>query len=339
MSGAGSQERGLADASAGGRLGEGFHYRVYARGSDRRSLAGPYGDDSHDGWREYQGGFRLDGRWTPHDSLTVQGGVYDAEVDQIWTLSLSPTDPEPRPVESTTPSSQQHLLGRWTHESTGGSDVVLQLAYARTEREEVPIEGRTNILDLDVQQRLPVGTRQDFIWGFGYRWTRDRLMGSFATNTEPAHRSYDQFSAFAQNTIQVKPERLGLILGSKLEHFDLGGVTFQLNARLLWTPDSRHTAWAAVSRAVRTPSRADHDLRAARLAPAELVPDNFPTTFVEERGNPSFQPEELTAYESGLRGQVHEKMFVDLAIYHNRYDRLRTTEPSLPQLDSLGGVT
>lgn len=163
-------------------------------------------------------------------------------------------------------------------------------------------------------------------------------MGSFATSTDPAHRSYDQFSVFAQNTTRVKPD-LGLILGSKLEHFDLGGVAFQPNARLLWTPDGRHTAWAAVSRAVRTPSRADHDLRAARLAPAELVPDNFPTTFVEERGNRSFQPEELTAYEAGLRGQVHEQLFVDLAIYHNRYDRLRTTEPSLPQLDSLGGVT
>ncbi|MDA0338051.1 MAG: TonB-dependent receptor, partial [bacterium] len=336
--GAGSQERGLVEVSSGGRLGEGFHYRVYAGGSERGSLANPAGRDGHDGWRQHQGGFRVDGRLSRRDSLTVQGGVYDAEVDQTWSLSLSPQEPEPRQVVSSTPSSQQHLLGRWTHENPGGSDVVLQLAYARTEREEAPIEGRTSILDADVQQRLSVGTRQDVIWGLGYRWTQDRLMGSFAASTDPTHRRYDQISAFAQNTIHVKPEHLGLILGSKLEYFDLGGVAFQPNARLLWTPDARHTAWVAVSRAVRTPSRSDHDLRAARLAPADLVPDNFPTTFVEERGSRLFQPEEVTAYEAGLRGQVHEKLFVDLAIYHNRHDRLRTTEPSLPQLDSFGGV-
>ena len=151
MSGAGSQERGLADVSAGGRLGEGFHYRVYAQGSARGSLANPAGRDANDGWRQHQGGFRVDGRLSRRDSLTVQGGVYDAEVDQTWSLSLSPQEPEPREVVSSTPSSQQHLLGRWTHENSGGSDVALQLAYARTERDEAPIEGRTKILDVDVQ--------------------------------------------------------------------------------------------------------------------------------------------------------------------------------------------
>jgi iron complex outermembrane recepter protein len=337
--GAGSQQRFVTGASAGGRLGESLHYRVHARASERNSLADVHGDDAHDGWRAYQGGFRVDGRLSHRDSLSLQGGIYDARTKKKWFLSFSPAEPEPREVMPATPSTQQHLQAQWTHERPGGSDIALQLAYARVERDETPIAGRTNILDMDVQQRVSVGARQDVVWGLGYRWTRDRLEGSFATSTDPAKRTYDQVSAFVQSTIDVTPERLALVLGSKLEHFDLGGVAFQPNARMLWTPDSRHTLWAAVSQAVRTPSRGDHDLRAARLAPAELVPEGFPTTFVEERGSRSFQPEEVTAYEMGVRGEARDGLFIDLALYYNRYDRLRTTEPRLPQLESLGAVS
>ena len=45
------------------------------------------------------------------------------------------------------------------------------------------------------------------------------------------------------------PDRLALILGTKLEHNNFTGVEVQPGARLLWTPASRQTLWAAASRA------------------------------------------------------------------------------------------
>lgn len=337
--GAGSVERLLAEASTGGRLAENWHYRVFARSSNWGALGHPDNGTARDAWRPYQGGFRLDGRVSSADSLTIQGGAYEAELEQTWFLSLSPAEMMPRTVAGTTPVSLQHLQARWGHDLAGGSDVNVRMAWERAEREESPILGRTHILDTDVQHRFELGARNTVIWGLGYRRVWDRLSGSFSIEIDPASRSYDQISAFAQSTTELRPERLALILGSKVERFDLGGVAVQPNVRLLWTPDSHHTLWAAVSRAVRTPARADHDLRAARLAPPELVPEGFPTTFVEERGSRDFKPEELTAFEVGFRGHASEVLFFDLALYHNRYDRLRSSEPGLPQVDSLGTIT
>jgi iron complex outermembrane receptor protein len=67
--------------------------------------------------------------------------------------------------------------------------------------------------------------------------------------------------------------------------------------------------WAAVSRAMRTPSRFESGLGVD--SPSEpVVP------------NPGLQPEMLTAYEIGWRGQLTSILSVDLTAYHNVYDRL-----------------
>ena len=65
---------------------------------------------------------------------------------------------------------------------------------------------------------------------------------------------------FAQDAISIAPNRLELILGTKLEHNDYTGFEYQPSARLAWTPAASQTLWAAASRAVRTPSRIDRDL-------------------------------------------------------------------------------
>jgi len=59
-------------------------------------------------------------------------------------------------------------------------------------------------------------------------------------------------------------------VGSKFEHNGYTGFEYQPNVRLVWTPQPRHAAWAAVARAVRIPSRADDDVRLDLLS---LPPD------------------------------------------------------------------
>ena len=83
-------------------------------------------------------------------------------------------------------------------------------------------------------------------------------------------------------------------------------------ARLKWTPSRRQTVWAAVSRALRTPSRADNDL---------FVSGAF--TFLPNR---DLDPEEVLAYELGYRAQVHDRLAFDLTVFYNDYDRLRSVE-------------
>ena len=77
---------------------------------------------------------------------------------------------------------------------------------------------------------------------------------------DPARRSDDLYSGFGQYEFAVIPERVRLTMGVKVQDNDYSGMEVQPSGRMLWTPNSQNTVWASVSRAVRTPSRVEHDL-------------------------------------------------------------------------------
>lgn len=72
--------------------------------------------------------------------------------------------------------------------------------------------------------------------------------------------------------------------------------------------------WGAISRAVRTPTRFDQDLR--------ITVNNV----VVIRGDRDFKPEKLTAYESGARFSLRANVSVEAAVFYNDYDDLRSQE-------------
>jgi iron complex outermembrane receptor protein len=77
------------------------------------------------------------------------------------------------------------------------------------------------------------------------------------------------------------------------------------------------TLWAAVSRALRTPSRIVREFYAPGQPPYLLA------------GGPGFHSEEELAYELGYRAQ-HEALAVSLASFYNRYHGLRSLERANP---------
>ena len=180
------------------------------------------------------------------------------------------------------------------------------------------------------------------MWGGGYRRTADKIGNSFDVTLTPAERTDELVSAFLQDEIALVPKIVTLTLGSKFEHNDYTGFEFQPSARLAWTPSERQTVWASVSRAVRTPSRAEDDIR-LRSAPVlppgalfaglpPLVPPS-PAVVTAIMGDRDFQSEELTAYEAGYRVKAGARLTADLALFYNDYDQLRSITPSDPALD------
>ena len=135
----------------------------------------------------------------------------------------------------------------------------------------------------------------------------------------PQAKTVQLFSGFAQDEITLVKERLRLILGVKLEHNYLSGFEAQPSVRLSWTPSRRQTAWAAVSRAVRTPARSQQDIRVNFQAfPG---PGGMPI-IVAVFGSTNPNSEVLHAYELGYRAQPHRKLSLDVATFYNVYDRL-----------------
>ncbi len=75
-----------------------------------------------------------------------------------------------------------NLLGLWTRVVSPTPGFTLQLYYARSERSSAQLVERRDIADIDVQHHLALGTRQNLVWGLGYRFTNDQLTNAERVN-------------------------------------------------------------------------------------------------------------------------------------------------------------
>jgi len=91
----------------------------------------------------------------------------------------------------------------------------------------------------------------------------------------------------------------------------------------LWAPTDTQSVWTAVSRAVRVPSRDEHDQYDIDSVGENEAGDVEYAMLV---GSPAFKPEKLTAYEVGYRVMPAKHLSFDVASFYNVYDDLQTTE-------------
>lgn len=314
--GYGGEEPGFASLRYGGMLGEDAHYRVYAKAFRREDAQLVGGGDAWDGGSQGSIGFRTD--WARGgDGLSLQGDLYTGENRRLNTLdSLQP--PYSSVVADEEDLSGGNLLANWTRQLSDSSDVSLRAWYEYSERTSQLLDERRDTFDVDVQHRWAAAAGHEIIWGLGLRHTRDDIRGSRRVNVEPSSRSDNVISGFLQDEIQLIAERLRLTLGAKIEHNDYTGSEWQPSARLLWTPDHRHSLWAALSRAVRTPSRWDHDGRITGTSEGLTVPN-----VLSFSGSREMDAESLLAYELGYRVQASEQVSLDIALFYNDYSGLR----------------
>ena len=245
---AGNETRGVFTARYGGTTGGGTAYRAWKfRADDQHVFAtgAPGQDDTQFG----QSGFRLDSDTTKAAFWTVQGDAY------YGTEGLFD--------RGDTKVSGGNILTRWTRRWSSTSQFQLQAYYDRTNRHvQRQYQSSRDTVDVDAQQQLLAGSRHRVVFGAGFRASRgDDLGDGPGFFFDPQIRTSTLGSFFAQDDIALKPDRVSLIVGSKVERNDFTGLEVQPNVRLRVTPGSRQTFWAAVSRAVRMPTRFDTDLR------------------------------------------------------------------------------
>jgi iron complex outermembrane receptor protein len=296
------EERNILGIRHGGKLGEDGHYRVYGKFYDHNSFV-------NDNWQMKRAGFDMD--W---DSFSLQGGIYDGFMK---LNSASFTNPN-EPINATNTVSGLHLLSRWQHKMNSGS-MILQSYFNRMKRNGTYSDSTHNIYDIDFQHSSQLSDRHEFIWGLGFRYTDSLIDGSELITYIPNHRKDKLFSVFVQSEFSLT-EDLRLVVGSKFEHNDYTGFEVQPTIRMLWNINDKHSMWAAVSRAVRTPARVDEDLQINIIIP------NRPQFRIS--GNPDINSEELIAYELGYRFNPTNNLLIDASLFYNDYDQLRSTEAS-----------
>lgn len=321
----GTEEHGFGGLRYGGKLAESWFYRVYAKAFNRDDFPELGGTEGADEWWQQRQGFRIDWAPTDQNQLTIQGDFYYGRSGDRVVVA-SPTPPFNRSAFENAKATGYNLLARWSKELSADSSYTFQTYYDRSERENIVLDAEIDTLDADFQHRFALLPRHQLIWGAGYRLTMDEIAGSVNAAYDPASRDDQLFSAFIQDEIAIVEDRLFITPGTKLEHNDYSGWELQPSVRALFKPSTNQTIWASIARAVRTPARFEHD------AIANIALPNTPSVIALINGNSRFDSEELIAYELGYRIQPVTPMFLDLALFYNDYDDLRTSERGRPIL-------
>jgi iron complex outermembrane receptor protein len=302
--GAGTTDRVFGGMRYGGHLGEDATYRVYGMYFDKGDSKLSSGLDATDSWKVGQGGFRADWDANAKDAMVLEGDIY--------------TGTSTEPVNGDITVNGGNVLGRWTHTVDEHSSYQIQSYFDRTHRTLPQTFGEDlNTYDFDFQHRLHSPGLIDFTWGVGFRYYADDVQNSTLLAFLPPNLDFRLYTAFLQDEVSIVPNILTLTLGSKFERNDFTGLQFQPSARLSWLAGSDHFLWAAVSRAVRTPSRIDRDFFYPAVPPYLLA------------GGPSLKSEKLVAFELGYRF-TSPQATLDIATFYNDYDDLRSAEPGPP---------
>lgn len=296
--GAGTEERGFGAVRYGWRAGKRAHARLYAQRKERDtgfSPSGPAVDESEMG----RAGFRMDWDVTARDAVRVSGDVFDAEVGERLPAGGS----------QNVGHRGGNVLMSWDRTLARDGQMRVQFYFDHLNLDNVNLSDVRDVYDFEFQHRFRPDPRHEVVWGAGHRQVRDDVRAGPVLALEPTVRNLQVTSAFLQDEMTLVPERLRLTVGAKVEHNDYTDTEWQPSVRLAYTPTRRKTWWAAISRAVRTPSRLEADL-----------------VFGGTRLGENFNAEKLVAYEAGYRMQPSRQWSWDLAVFYNVYDDLFTIE-------------
>jgi iron complex outermembrane receptor protein len=337
--GGGTEERFFTHTRYGGKIGENTHYRIYGKYFDRQNFNDPNGGSADDDWNTGRGGFRLDSKLSDKNDIMMTGDFYTGERDN-GQIEATLAPPYVTAFQSESDVHGGHFLTRWTHTLSDDVSFKLQAYYDRTERDDDQFRENRDTIDIEWQNDIRLFGINRLSWGLGYRWMRDDIRNEFTTQWDPDDRSSSLYSGFVQNELTLLDDRLRLTLGTKIEHNRYTGWEFQPSGRALFKPADRHAIWAAVSRAVRTPSRAENDITLNTVVlPPGVPPPGFPAppnplvpTVIQMLGNSGYDSEDLLAYELGYRTQLHDTLSLDIATFYNDYRHLRTItlDPNVP---------
>lgn len=313
--GAGNEELGFGTVRYGGTIGEQSTYRLYAKGFQRDELEETNREDIFDDWSHSQTGFRIDTKPASSDRLTVQGDYFLLNGDQpVRMLSFSPPGGtfEPGNLDAT----GGNVLGRWEHQYSKHSLWTLQGFIDQYHRSSDLATENSKVYDLDLQNTWTLSPSFQTVSGVNSR-VYDHTVRDGFLSIDPERQSIAIFDAFVNFEKDISA--VTLTLGTKVGHNEYTDWEYQPSARVLWRASESQRVWAAVSRAVRIPSR--FDTGATFLNDVRETPSGLPGQVILQ-GDPSLGPEVLFAYELGYRAQATNWLYADLALFFNDYDDL-----------------
>ena len=315
----------------GAKLGESTYMRGSANGLSRdanTNLANQ--NNTHDFGHAQTGNFRLDSELSNRDKLMMQAEVSRYDLDGYFIGVSSPTPPLWSQNDFGRTGVNASMQGHWLHSSDSGHNWKVNMAFTYTDwLLAVNQMSRSNYV-LDLQDSFPAYGAHNLMWGLNFQTVSDQFNNSLTLAFKPDNFTQNNVGVFLQDQIDLSTN-LKLTLANRLEHFTFTGWETEPNIRMMWTPNKYHSVWAAVSRSVVLPNRAQHSINL-------FVPIPGQQTFLMAVANPEMKTENLLAYELGWRWQIANNLQADTALFYNIYDRMQGTIFSgPPQADPVYG--
>ncbi len=324
--GGGTELQDFTGVRYGGVFDSNIFYRFYGKYFDEGDENFyPSGNVAPDSWHMGQGGFRMDALASSDETFTLQGDYYNGN-QNISTGGNSQT-------------SGGNVLGRWSRTFSDDSNLSLQSYYEQTYLDDPipadvtdlgvtlapsgPLVDTLDTYDIDLQYRFHLNDWNNLISGLGYQFTHEVDQAAPGLAYDPSTLDQNLYNAFAQDEMLLA-KNFSFIFGSKLEHNDYTGFEVEPSARVKWDVDNGQMLWAAVSRAVRMPSRVDED---EQLSTPKLDPFGYQALLT---GSSDFVSEILIAYELGYRAEWNRKLSTSISTFFNNYTDIRSTGISPP---------
>lgn len=299
--GAGNYE--LYDAvQYGGRLGPNLTYRVHGDFTHFNAFPQAGGGNAGDAWYRPQGGFRVD--WDPPgQSLSLQGDIFNATEQPANTIRGG------------------DAMVTWRRDLSDNSHLQVLAYYDNAQRWTDNNGGfAVETYDLEVQHSFRFAGWNDVVWGAGERVINYDIQtpgGPGGLRFQPGGATLSLANIFAQDTISLA-STLKLTLGLKLEDEPYAGVQPLPSVRLAWNATDHVLLWAAISRAVRSPTPVDTTIQ-EWVGGRDIL-----------NGSTNFIPEKLTAYEVGTRVQLSPHASFSVSGFYNVYNDLRSINVAGP---------
>lgn len=220
------------------------------------------------------------------------------------------------------------LTARWSQPFTDDGELSVLASLDRGNSQQVAGDERHTTSNVDAQATFHPFKNNEIITGATLRSTSDRVRNSPWLMYDTLAATTNFYGAFFQDEVTLVPEVLSVTAGSKFERNTFTGWEIQPSVRALWHPTANQAVWAAVSKAARTPSRAERGVQylAAVVPPSPEFP--LPIGLVAN-GDPNFSAEHVVSYELGHRLTLGGGWSVDTSLFYSRYTDLRGLDVTL----------
>lgn len=313
----------------GDKLSESSSYRLFGKYRQAGKLQPGLSTLDHDRMDTTRFGFRIDGSLDMRSDYTLQGETYESDIRQDYFQSF-PSDPNffqyiASPVEQ----NGHNLLSRWTYNPQNSGVLTTQFFYDYFDRREALQDETRKIFDLDFQYEFPAIANHRVIIGGGYRKEQHKTKTTPYLSFTPRNLNSSLTSFFLQDEILFLNEALSVVIGSKFEHteFSSNEIDTQPSAHFSYAISENHSIWGGASKALRVFSRGERDgnLLVATILPYTATNPSPYTLVGVTKENGVLDPETLISYELGYRSRLANNITVDISVFKNEYDDLRSS--------------